>query len=105
VATFFDEHLEIGKIPEFGFVDSRLCADRKRLSDLRNHHADLSCRHLHPRMFRHREHQPQLEAQAGHEHLRLVPGLAAERQRVIAGQFRSESFSDQSDLGRADAVD
>jgi hypothetical protein len=56
-------------------------------------------------MFRHRENQPELEAQAGHEHVRLVSRFPSEGQRVIARQFGAKTFSDQSDLGGADAVD
>ena len=56
-------------------------------------------------MLRHRENQAEFEAETGHEQVRLVPSFPAERQRVVSGQFGSESFADQSDLGGTDAVD
>jgi hypothetical protein len=56
-------------------------------------------------MLRHRENQAEFEAEAGHEHFRLVPRFTTERQRVVSGQFGSESFSHQSDLSGTDAVD
>ncbi len=105
LSALLDERVEVGEIAELRFVDGRLRADGQRLSDLRNHHADLPGGHLHPGMFRHREHQRELEAEAGHQHFRLVPRLPTERERVVSGQFGAESFSDQSDLGGTDAVD
>jgi hypothetical protein len=56
-------------------------------------------------MLRHRENQPKFEAEAGHEHFRLVSRFATERQRIVSGQFGSESFSHQSDLSGTDTVD
>ena len=105
LSVFLDEHAEVGEVAELGFVDRRLGADRERFADLRDHDADLTGRHLHPRMFRHRKDQPQLEAQPRHQQFGLIAGFAAERQRVVAGQLRAESPPDQSDLGRPDAVD
>src|SRR5207245_1097301 len=64
LAVFFDEDVEVGKVTELWFVHSRLRADRKWLSNLRNDHADLSRGHLYPRVFRHCVYQPKLEAQA-----------------------------------------
>ena len=105
LTAFFDERVEVTEITELRFVHRRLCADGQRLSNLGNHHADLARGHLHPGMLRHGEHQAEFEAEAGHEQLRLVPRFPTERQGIVSGQFGSESFADQSDLGGTDAVD
>ena len=81
LAASFDERVEVSEIAELRLVHRRLRADGQRLSNLRNHHADLARGHLHPRMLRHGEHQAELEAEAGHEQLRLVPRFPTERQR------------------------
>ena len=97
--------LQVTEITELRFVHRRLRADGQRLSNLRNHHADLARGHLHPGMLRHGEHQAEFEAEAGHEQLRLVSRFPMERQGVVSGQLGSESFADQSDLGGTDAID
>ena len=56
-------------------------------------------------MFRDVVNQAELETETGHKQLGLVTGLALEGHRVVAGQLRSKALTDQSDLGRTDAVD
>jgi hypothetical protein len=55
-------------------------------------------------MFRDVVNQTKLETETRHKQLGLVTGFAHESHRVVAGQFRSKPFPDQSDLGRADAI-
>ena len=76
--AFLDEKFEVGEITELWFVHCRLCADGHRLSNLGNHHTDLPRGHLYPRMLRYRENEEEFEAEAGHQHFRLVPRLPTE---------------------------
>ena len=105
LAAFFDERVKVAEIAELRFVHRRLCADGQRLSNLGNHHADLTRGHLHPRMLRHGENHAEFETEAGHEQLRLVSRFPTERQRIVSREFGAESFADQSDLRGTDAVD
>ncbi len=99
-----DEGSEIAEVAELGFIDARFCANGSRLAHLSDDHANLSRRHLHPRMFRDGVDQEELEAKARHQQLGLVTGLAIEGHWVIAGELGSKALAHQSDLRGTDAV-
>ena len=101
-----DERLDVRVVAELGLVDTALGADRQLQTDLRDHHADLAGRHLHPRELLHAEDRPQLEPQARHQQLRLVARLALEGDRVVVTELAEpEPLGHQPDLGRADRLD
>ena len=100
-----DEGSEIAEVAKFGLVDARFCANGRWLAHLSDDHANLSRGHLHPRMFAYGVDQDKFEAEAGHEQLSLVTGLAVEGHGVVAGQLGSKALAHQPDLRGTDAVD
>lgn len=104
LTTLLYERAEVREISELYFVNRRLRANGERLSYLRNYNADLPSGHLYPRMLRDCVHEGELEAETGHQHVRLVSRLPEKRERIVARELGSESLANQSDLRGADAV-
>jgi hypothetical protein len=104
--ALFDERAEVGEVRERGLVLAALRPDRQRRAGLRDHDADVAGGHLHPRELLHAIERPELEPQPGHEQLGLVPGLAAEGDRVVLAELlQREALGDEADLGCADRVE
>jgi hypothetical protein len=100
-----EEGAEVGEVAEAGVVAGALGADGQRRADLGDDDPDLARGDLDPRVPVDREHRPEPEPQARHEHLGLVARLAPEGDGVVALQLaEGELLRDEADLRRPDAV-
>jgi hypothetical protein len=91
------------EIAELRLVDAGLGAHRHRVAHLRDDDADLICRNLHHRMARDVVERPQFELQSRMQQLRLIAGLAVERDRIAAGEFaHAEAFAHETHFRRSD---
>ena len=96
---------QVGEVAKGFGVDRRLGADGQGLSNLRDDDANLPRRHLHPRMFGDGINQDELEAEPGHQQVRLVSGFSMEGDRVVFRKRGPKPLAHQSHLRRPDAVD
>ena len=103
LAAVLEKLAKVGEVAEFRPVDGRLGSGRQPLADLRDHHADLARRHLHPRVFGHQVPRPELEPDARHEQSRLIAGLAVEGDGGVGGVVPArDPLDDQAHLRRSD---
>ena len=84
LAAVGQEGADVGEAAELGLVDGRLGAGRQRRADLGDDQADVVGRHLHPGVALDLEDRPQLEAQARHQQVGLVAGLAVQGDELVA---------------------
>ena len=89
------------KFGELLFKDRRFCAYRQGLSHLGKHHADLPRGNLHPREFPDAVQNPEFPSPARHKQIRLITGLAVERDWVILFELlKRKPFHHKPDLRR-----
>jgi hypothetical protein len=98
------EGAEVGEAAELVLVDGGLGARRQRLAHLGDHEPHVVGGHLHPRVALDAEQRPQLEPQAGHEELGLVPGLPVEGHQLVTPEALAEALGHEADLGGTDGV-
>ncbi|MEZ5217971.1 MAG: hypothetical protein R2715_15610 [Ilumatobacteraceae bacterium] len=102
LAAVLDERADVGEVAERRVVASALGTDRQRPTHLGDDHTDLPRRNLHPRELAHGVDRPQLEAEARHQELGLIAGLAGEGDGIVVVEpLAGEPLVDQTDLGRA----
>ena len=104
LAAVLEERADAAEVAELGLVDGRLGAGRQRAADLGDDEADAVGRHLHPVEALDAVDRPELDAQAGHQQVGLVAGLALEGDELLLAELGAEALGHQADLRRPDAV-
>ncbi len=87
LAASLHERAQVREVPELRLVYDALCAGGRGSTHLSDDYTDLSGWHLHQRTLVHAVQRPELEAQAGHEQVGLVAGLAFESDDVPVTQL------------------
>jgi hypothetical protein len=106
LAIIGEESPDVAEVAEQLVVGRRLGTDREGGTDLGDDDADLARGHLDPGVLLDRVDRPEFEAQARHEEVGLVAGLAVEGDDVvIAETLASKLLRHQPHLGRSDRVE